>query len=104
MGYRSEVVIAVTEDHADRISKFLADADKVAKNDLGTYFYYKSVKWYSDYEEVENTMEALSYIPEDEYGFIRTGEDPEDIETQGSPYDFGLWATISISLPDCLED
>ena len=104
MGYRSEVVIAVTEDHVDRMSKFLADADKVAKNDFGTYFYFKNVKWYSDYEDVQKTMEALSYIPEDEYGFLRTGEDTDDIECQGNPYDFGLWVNVSLSLPDCLED
>ena len=116
MGYRSEVVFIVeteaekellemAKDNQEMID-FLASMknsavekwyamypdDKVVPQE-GLY-YANWVKWYPDDPQIAKLMiffDALEHAGrEEEFGFIRLGEDDSDIEILGSPYDIGL--------------
>lgn len=58
----------------------------------------ETIKWYSFYEnsifsKIENLLKELDT---DLYGFIKIGEDLEDITLEGSPYEFGLYINRTI--------
>lgn len=111
MGYRSDVgftctpvVKQVIEQVCEWNSEFkeLIDyADNRSFNDSGRWF-WEGVKWYDDFPDVQ-IMENLMVVLDnsemyDEYGFIRIGEETEDIETKGSPYELGMYVNRSIGI------
>ena len=106
MGYRSEVAIMVDEKHAKDFRAVLvksdmleyADAIHEEKNGV-TGISFTDIKWYSDYPQIamiETFIDALDY---DDFGFIRVGEDYEDVEVRGIPYHFGLEVHRDIYVP-----
>ena len=111
MGYRSDVGIACTpmvkqivEQVCEWDSEFkemINCADNHSFDDSGRWF-WDSVKWYETYPDVlimENIMTILDNSEMyDEYGMIRIGEEHEDIETRGSPYEFDMYVNRSIGI------
>jgi len=115
VGYRSEVAFAcdpiikdVVETVAewDKELKELIDyADDLSSDESGRWM-FSDVKWYEGYPDVqiiENIMvmcdnadaTGLAY---DSYGFIRLGEEHDDVEMKGDTCAFDLYVNRSIEI------
>ena len=111
MGYRSEVRIAVDKGIFNKkglhLKEGLKDCDAITLVESGPkpfyLFTWEHVKWYDSYPEVSEVMEFLSELEEENYGFIRVGEEPSDVEEKGSPYDFDLGVRMSVSAPEGVD-
>ena len=69
------------------------DADTGAEVYLWNY-----VKWYDDFKEVSFLEELMQELNEQDYLFIRTGEDYDDTEVQGYFWDNPFDLKLSLSL------
>ena len=107
MGYRSEVVLKLNKPASSALNAFasmsediktlLSDADTATKDDENGHAYFWSwIKWYDSYKEVELIEEFLNVLPYDSFGFIRLGDETDDIEQRGSPPDFNMHVNRSI--------
>ena len=105
MGYRSDVRLAVYTDTKDEfVTAFAAwrlangfdftdwelwddinrfEYEKPRESAFGFSYYVDQIKWYPNYPEIEQAEKIIPALPG--YGFsvefLRTGEDPSDIET-----------------------
>jgi len=107
MGYRSQVCIGISKevlkDIPDSIMESFKDCDTINQNDKAVTFIWDDVKWYPSYKDVMAVDNMLANLTEDsegedQYGFIRVGEDDGDIESRGTPYEFGLQSCTSIEV------
>lgn len=119
MGYRSDIGLALTQSAVQRmhqklnsldknseafsvITDFIIYADKHHEDaDTGAEVYlWNYVKWYDDFKEVSFLEELMQELNEQDYLFIRTGEDYDDTEVQGyfwdNPFDLKLSRAINI--------
>ena len=99
MGYRSDIVI-VTEVKNKLLIKTIEEGQgqphsreqmfiKTWDGEITEIvkYEYEDVKWYPNYKYVADIMGFMSIIEdENSYGFIRIGEDLEDMEVIGYPY------------------
>jgi len=124
MGYRSDICFAVTKEAlAIKLLKeekepAMFSEDWVEIEEIGNIWYYSidNIKWYEGYNEVDEVMAWLSTIEpiiktrgngvtvhheweEEQYGFLRIGEDDEDIEFRGDPGHYDIWMERHISKP-----
>lgn len=106
MGYRSDIVIgttkeALTKDLLDPcIPKCLKEIGyKESLNGEYIYFFIEQWKWYEDYPEVQEILRWFHTMSIDEYGAIRIGEDDDDTETWGTPYEFEIHVERAIHTP-----
>ena len=115
MGYRSDVGFACdpiikqvveTVGEWDKEFKELLDyGDDLSRDDYGRWR-FESVKWYDsfpDVQVVENIMTMcdsvdISGLAYDSYGFIRLGEEHDDVETRGDTCAFDLYINRSIDI------
>ena len=115
MGYRSDVGFAcdpiikqVVETMAEWDSEFkelLQCGDDLSNDDYGRWR-FESVKWYDSYPDVqvvENIMTMCDNVSDstldyDSYGFIRIGEELDDIEMKGDTCSFNLYVNRSIDI------
>jgi hypothetical protein len=91
MGYRSDVLLATTDQNVKKL--FLACSDKAAvniaqytsihKRDGWTLFSWSDVKWYSEYAEVDAVEKFVDTLDEGEYEFHIMGEEHEDYTVRG---------------------
>ena len=123
MGYYSETGLALTKNGIEILQSRLADENVDEKTrqevkDLFKYarqhhidpptgaeaWYWDSIKWYSDepvyYPEIDFIEQLLSELDEDDYRFIRIGEDYDDTEVRGDFWDnpFNLEISRGIAL------
>ena len=106
MGYRSQVCLSVSEE-ADKILKDNADMIPALKELLkdgdsrvAERYYWDSVKWYPSYPEIDALERFLCFMDsadDGQYGFIRLGEEEDDIERRGAPWEFDMHVTRGIS-------
>ena len=96
MGYRSGVVIAVANTVVQDVFVNAEPGDVKHYNEY-TVFIWDDVKWYDDYEEVNNITTFLAELSGESYGFIRLGEDFEDVEYKGNTWDFDLSVTRKVN-------
>ena len=97
MGYRSEVVIKVN-DELQKEFKELCEKLEYEQEENGT-LHLEDVKWYKGacgFEDVNAMEDWLSSQAGEDYGFLRIGDDNDDIEYKGEPYAFGIYLTRSI--------
>ena len=115
MGYRSDVgfacdpiikqVIETVTEWDKELKQLIDYADDLSNDDHGRWM-FESVKWYEGYPDVqviENIMimcdnvdtSGLAY---DSYGFVRIGEELEDIEMKGEPSSFDLYVNRSLDI------
>ena len=96
MGYRSDVAIAMTKKAAELLKTKLAEAtpdqrylldnpdlyevDSKTEEALWRWHY---VKWYEEFAEVAFIDNVLKELSDDDYLFIRLGENYDDIELRG---------------------
>lgn len=96
MGYRSEIAIGVDP-------KIYKTAPKEVKQAFDEVFgapdvnevrrivwYHEWLKWFESIAEVYLISDWLREQDTENYGLLRLGEEDEDIENRGSPYDFGI--------------
>ena len=95
MGYRSQVAIAIEKSKAAEFEKLAEDADEIVDCGDYTVFYWNSVKWYRDFDDVEAVADWLIDIKNCAWEFIRVGESDGDIEKERSDEhnDAWLWLT-----------
>jgi hypothetical protein len=104
MGYRSDVVIALTnsantaKEHNPTIQKAFDSCGFVLVTDDCNRNLYevKDVKWYEGYPHVDAVEAFLKTIPDEDYYFARAGEDLDDVERHGG-YDAGVWLKVEIT-------
>jgi len=97
MGYRSDVAISFSKD---TVTKIILENQKVyeelctwdVKQETANNIYFLDyfIKWYEEYPKVILINEYLDILSEDDFGFLRIGEDYNDYEEKGTPYNFGL--------------
>ena len=103
MGYRSEVYLRIAEtlveviDAArkldDNLDKMLSDA---ATEGNKTDFTWEYTKWYDTYPEVQAVESLLDMLQDDDYGFIRLGEEEGDIERKGYPGEYDMYINTAV--------
>jgi hypothetical protein len=105
MGYRSDVALAlspkVEQAFQEMISaipeedRSMLENDDFYKDGDNTLRLWQAVKWYEDFAEVRAVMNFITNSDEEEFKFIRIGEEAGDIEEIGSFNDsFNLyWET-----------
>ncbi len=105
MGYRSEVYLRIAEplvevvDAArkldDNLDKMLSEGAELAEGSK-TDFSWESTKWYDSYPEVQAVESLLDMLQDDDYGFIRLGEEDGDIERKGDPGCYDMYTSTTI--------
>ncbi len=110
MGYRSTVAIAFT-DHAVRLldaiaghipelAELIAEAERQTINDCeddkGGKLYWDYIKWYDGYNPISALEQFLCCIPDEDFHFLRLGEEPADIEERGGFYESEMYVNRSI--------
>ena len=118
MGYRSDVGWACDPAVAEVIDAVLELNPKESNPDIHQLIdhgrdkhrglerldrlYLEHLKWYEGYHDVDmfnRLMEVLDAHGLDYlYGFIRIGEETDDIEQRGCPYEFDMYINRSIEL------
>lgn len=103
MGYCSEVAIVINKSVYDEFTKYLAakilekgesrefnpfrvlnSADKKYETDDAIMFYWRWIKWYSVTDaEIGAIMDALRRLDEENYRYVRIGENLGDFEDEG---------------------
>lgn len=96
MGYRSQVILAIKDEHLKKFinetcdvntsAELFCDVDNRNQKNGWTLFHWSHVKWYEDYEEVKMITKFLQSLDEEEPGFEfhRLGEEPDDYEYTNS--------------------
>ena len=116
MGYRSDVGLCLqrpayvklrnagealqhTDTEIDRhVQSLLDHPQRTLECTEAVALYWDSVKWYSDYDDVRWIENLLSSFEEEEYLFLRIGEETDDIEAKGCYWDnpFGMYVAREI--------
>lgn len=104
MGYRSEVAVRFSEQAAEVVKIFCKLDEHINQlvNDADTSdlpsgcLHWNYIKWYDDLEDIAAFEAMLSQLGHENYGLIRLGEDTEDIDHQGCPWEFGMHVNRSI--------
>jgi hypothetical protein len=124
MGYRSDVGLALTrqgvatlheklaarevsEDLRASVKKLLAHAHRHYTDAASgaEVWYWEWIKWYDcypcGYQDICFIMDTLKELDDEDYRFIRIGEDYDDTEVRGSfwdnPFDFELTRGMTLS-------
>jgi hypothetical protein len=96
MGYRSEIVIALSPETfagADVKTKqafeemFGAPSEETEERIV---FHHDYVKWYMEYLEVVQIQAFLQSLEANAFGLFRLGEDPTDTQVEGEPWTWGI--------------
>ena len=105
MGYRSDVVIAISHKGKlqsilfDTDIKIIKEADNIIRDEEADYYFFEGWKWYEDYPDIKALMDFLTSLDDEDYGFVRIGEENSDIEELGSPYDYNIGVSSYIYTP-----
>ena len=115
MGYRSDVAFAcdpIIKDVVETVAEWdkefkemVGYADDLSNDDFGRWR-FNDIKWYEGYTDVqviENIMVMcdnvdISGLAYDSYGFIRIGEELDDVEMKGDTSAFDLYVNRSIDI------
>ena len=104
MGYRSEVALALCSE-ADELLKAnakwipeLAELIKDSESDAEERYFWSSIKWYESFPEIDAMNRFLAFLECHDYqfGFIRLGEEEDDIERMGHPSEYDMYIQRSI--------
>ena len=104
MGYRSDLVIAINKQAfldtmlRGNMPKILTRA-KYVIHENAYYWRLEGYKWYEGYVDVDEVENYLDYLEPNSWGYIRAGEEPDDIELKGDPYVFDIYAGNYVEAP-----
>jgi len=103
MGYTSDVVIGVTKELRDKsiaqgnLPVFFELAGSRSETKESVYWSFSGIKWYESIDEILEIIRWLEWCEDENehhdepaLGAIRLGENCGDVETWGSPWDFGI--------------
>lgn len=113
MGYRSEVVLAIKKEvltkaliASQTIPTSFSDKtlwDAIEERGDSIYYVVNQVKWYQGYAEIDAVTAFIRWIEDtlsdEDFGFIRLGEETDDNELLGNPWEFGFGVSREIYLP-----
>lgn len=104
MGYRSDVVIAIRKEvlAQDLVNPTIPSVIKqlsTASTKDAIYYFINDWKWYDSYPEVQKIKDWFDSMNLEDFGAMRIGENDDDTETWGSPYDFEIYVSREISTP-----
>jgi len=104
MGYRSDVVIAIRKEllAQDLINPNIPAVIKTLSNastEHAIYYFIKGWKWYESYPEIQEIEAWFESMNFEDFGAMRIGENDDDTETWGSPYDFEIYLSRQIAAP-----
>lgn len=121
MGYYSDTALALTGKGVDTLNKKLAapetseeirkevqgllsqaDSHYTDSNSGAEVWHWAWSKWYSNFPEVAFVESLMAEIDEEDYRFIRIGEDYDDTEVRGGFWEnpFGMELTRNIVLAE----
>jgi hypothetical protein len=94
MGYRSDIYLRMSPEATEvfsaiaklepNVQSMLDSACSRIEKDDGTIdLFFGERKWYDNYREVSEFDAALYLLDDDDYGFIRIGDDSDDVEYRG---------------------
>tara|TARA_Y100000004_G_scaffold118485_1_gene133165 strand:+ start:1851 stop:2207 length:357 start_codon:yes stop_codon:yes gene_type:complete len=118
MGYRSDVGWACDPAVAEVIDAVLELNPKESNPEIHSLIdegrdrhrgferldrlYFEHLKWYEGYHDVDMFNRLMEHLDanglDDFYGFIRIGEETDDIEQRGVPYEFDMYINRSIEI------
>jgi hypothetical protein len=107
MGYRSDVVIAIKKEVKaklillnTKLPELLTDHAEENTVEADGIIYYEmcGLKWYESFPDVIEVVEFLDTLSQEDYHFIRTGEETPDVEAYGD-LDSQLYVETYISKP-----
>ena len=103
MGYYSDVALCLTKNGMDQLKSALVQAErnnpenfaaikmliagepsKIDERTGAVVFLWKGEKWYEEFAEMAFVATLMDSLPDEDFLFIRLGEDYDDIETRGS--------------------
>lgn len=96
MGYRSEVVLVVSREGLSKLYQQIPDAmrevsqyaDSFCQKDDAYFLKWEYIKWYDSFSEIAALESALvNDLENDQYHFLRLGEEDDDVEQHGSFWD-----------------
>ena len=108
MGYRSEVGVRFSDEAGRLVKKYVsldedlqqlvndADHEDGSKDKISTLS-WSWTKWYPDYDEITKFDAMLSMLPSHHFGFMRLGEDNDDVEERGEPWEYDIHLRKEIS-------
>ena len=101
MGYRSDVAIAVKDEYAKELDKLIInigepDKQVLTKDGYIKAVFYESCKWDRLDEGIKKLEDFVMNLDNDEFGMIIIGENIEDIQYLGNPYQFDISLNRSI--------
>ena len=101
MGYRSQVTIVLKKEtyqkHENILREAMKGCDSIEQTDTAYYFSWDAVKWETTFENVKVIEKVLSQCDEEDYGFMRVGEEENDLDTKGTPGEFNVFLERTIS-------
>lgn len=87
MGYYSQVALCVSEKveipEATRTIMDSIDFNQESTCNGSTLFIAQCLKWYDSFPEIRHLIEWMDSLDDEEYAFIRLGEDDGDTEYRG---------------------
>jgi len=104
MGYRSEVALALCPE-ADELLQAnakwipeLAELIKDSESDAEERYFWSSIKWYESFPEIDAINRFLAFLEchDWQFGFIRLGEEENDIERMGQPSEYDMFVSRAI--------
>lgn len=107
MGYRSEVVLKLS-DNAVKVVKKFYELDKQIKELIDDSedsiswenvqaIYWSSIKWHENNDEaIMVFMDMLDQLGDENYGMIRLGEETDDVGYYGCPCNFDMYVERKI--------
>lgn len=115
VGYRSNVALALTSDaamvlmtlceHEPELRSLVADADEQIGWDQPpgadevVKLMWQDIKWYSGHHTDINMLEAFMHNTEAiEWYFLRIGEEPDDVQTEGEFWESDMYIQRTIVL------
>ena len=108
MGYRSHVMLELAKEQNDifqalYMSKFPDDAEWLFKcienyDDEATLYNFDYIKWYDTYPEVSFIEHFLNTIEDEQYHFVRVGEEADDTSECGISDYYNLYIRREVSI------
>ena len=118
MGYRSDVGWACDPAVAEVIGAVLELNPKENNSDVHSFIdfgrdkhrgyerldrlYFEHIKWYEGFPEIDMFNRLMEHLEahglEDLYGFVRIGEELDDVEMRGAPYEHDIYVNRSIEI------
>lgn len=111
MDYCSKGVFAISKSNYKALSiiegipEFLREQCQISHDEHNLYFSYEDYKMCSGVPDIDSFNVFMDKLDEQDisYGYLRLGEEWEDVEERGEPYDFYLIPESRIAIETTTE-